>query len=103
MNEKIALLISIFTFLAWLLYWTGRFYKEWYFGAFGINYELFNSSFDYSYYVFGSWATVFIAISIGSMLCNIFLAFYIGNNLNWKIISIIIMLYAILLIFFFSG
>ncbi len=47
---------------AGLAYWTGRWYKEWYFAQFGITYEALG--FDVRYYLFGSWATIATAISV---------------------------------------
>jgi hypothetical protein len=45
----------------WLLYWTGRWYKQWYFAQFGIPYEALD--FSNSYYLVGSWAAVATAVS----------------------------------------
>jgi len=57
----IGILISIAGGLAWLIYWTGRVYKEAYFGQFNIPYEMLG--FDARYYVYGSWSTLMVSIS----------------------------------------
>lgn len=64
---------------AWLIYFTGRWYKEWYFSSFGINYEILN--FDQLYYMFGSWATVLVTMLF--LLTSFNVIMNISLSRNW--------------------
>ena len=65
--EALGKIAALFGAFAWLAYWAGRWYKEWFFAQFGIPYEVLG--FPPSYYFFGSWATIATAVSA---LCLLF-------------------------------
>jgi hypothetical protein len=61
LKDRIGTIVSLVGLYTGLIYWTGRWYKEWYFAQFGIPYEIL--TFDLHYYLFGSWATILVALS----------------------------------------
>jgi hypothetical protein len=81
-SEKTLKLVGLLGSFTWLFYWTGRWYKEWYFLQFGIPYEVLG--FDRDYYLFGSWATVGTAASVLLLLAAPVL---VGWHRSWWPIS----------------
>lgn len=71
MERQIALLSALLGSSVWLVYWTGRWYKERFFDQFDIPYDLL--SLDYHYYLFGSWATMLVAVSGIAIALNLVL------------------------------
>jgi hypothetical protein len=93
--EKIPVIIAI---LGLLFYWTGRWYKEWYFSRFSINFELLG--FDTLYFLFGSWATVLVAILCLMIIFAVGLNFLIKFSWYWVIFSIVLLGGSMLILFF---
>jgi hypothetical protein len=73
---------------AWLAYWTGRWYKEWYFAQFGIPYEVLG--FEPPYYIFGSWATIATSVcALALILAPV--VFVRARLLSYLIVSVVLL------------
>ena len=98
MTIKITTTLSMIAYFSWLIYWTGRFYKERYFNRFLINYELVK--FDKLYYLFASWTTFLVATSCLLIFLNTIFVFYLNISWLWRFISLIPLLFFVIIIFF---
>jgi hypothetical protein len=83
--KETARTFGLVTILTCLLYWTGRWYKQWYFHEFGIPQETID--FDQPYYIFHSWCAVLVTVGIAGILGNLALPFIslkvIGTRSGW--------------------
>lgn len=87
--ELIAIAIPAIPLTYGLIFWTGRWYKEWYFNQFQVPYEILG--FDYYYYVHGSWATIAVALSYFVFIVNFLLTRKTSGRL-WQTLSLILCL-----------
>lgn len=90
MNEDLLKGVALTSALGWLVYWTGRWYKEWYFAQFHIPYEVLG--FDTYYYFHGSWATMAVAILSLTILFTLALSLSLHVSWPWMIFSLFIAL-----------
>lgn len=97
MKEEVLKGVALAGALGWLIYWTGRWYKEWYFAQFQIPYEVLD--FDTYYYFQGSWATVAVSILSLVILFNLAAAMVVRNSWPWMVLSLLIALAAIVRLF----
>jgi len=72
----------------WLIYWTGRWYKEWFFFQFQIPYEILG--FDIAYYLFGSWATIAVAAAVVLIIFNFALNIWARAAWYWLGASVLL-------------
>jgi hypothetical protein len=98
MDKAITSLLAVLTFSVWLVYWTGRWYKEWYFKSFSINYA--SLDFDKLFYLHGSWATILVAISCLVVVAYVVLVVLIKSIWYWKVPAISFGLIAIFILVF---
>jgi hypothetical protein len=79
MNQDL-FLTALFGATTFLVYWTGRWYKQWYFNQFSIHYDELNLS--TLYFLFGSWATILVAGSCLIPLFFVALSIYLMSPLD---------------------
>jgi hypothetical protein len=96
--KAIAAIGVAFASFAWLAYWTGRWYKEWYFSEFQIPYEILD--FDGRYYMYGSWATVGVALSALAIMLNLGASVWARDSRRWLAFSALIVALAIAVVLF---
>jgi len=97
LKNQLETLAVIVTSSGWLLYWTGRFYRESYFSVFQISYEMLG--FDSWYYIYSSWVTIVVAISCTFLILNFSISiFAVFSSIKKKLILIMAMLGSFLLI-----
>ncbi len=72
-EAKKQLFVALVTTSPFILYFVGRWYKEWYFAQFSVYYSMLR--FDVFYYVFGSWATMLVAATTVAIGMNLWLRF----------------------------
>lgn len=98
MDKTLSSLLALLSSFTWLVYWTGRWYKEWYFKNFLINYA--SLDFDYFFYMHASWATIAVAISCLIIIAHFLMALVIKNNWYWKLYPAILCLLSLCIVTF---
>ena len=98
MPIKITTILSLIIYFSWLMYWTGRFYKERYFNRFLINYEIVK--FDKLYFMFASWATFLVAISCLIIFITTIIVFCLNISWLWRFVAFMPPLLFIFIIFY---
>lgn len=97
MNEdvvnKLGKGVALIGAFGWLFYWTGRWYKEWYFAQFQIPYEVLG--FDYLYYIFGSWATIAVCLFSLTVIFNLGLSLRVRVSRVWVALSALVFLLSV--------
>lgn len=91
--EKLVKVLSLLPLLTALVYWTGRWYTEWYFNQFSTSYHAMR--FDMYYYLHASWNTVLTAICFLIILSYVGLTLYIFPKWYWLAFASVVMLISI--------
>ena len=98
MVEKLFTGLFSTAMLAAVTFGIGKWYKEWYFNQFKINYVHFD--FGPFYFMFGSWATILVGFSLLSIVFSSIIPFTIPKMYAWKIISAMFLFLSVYIIYF---
>lgn len=95
--EQAAKILPILTVLTVLIYWTGRWYTEWYYNQFSVNYNTLNL--DRTSYIFASWNTVLTALALIFIVALIVVAILLRPAWLCIIFAVLLTLTALLILF----